>query len=179
MGLIALALGGAAVFAAEPAGQERAEKRAEIDAAEQQTLDRLFRESPRAKKLFDTSYGHAVFTSLKVAVGISGGGGHGVAVSHAADQRIYMRMGSVGVGLGLGGRKYRVVFLFEDQKTFDRFVDKGWQADTSASAAAGTESAGVSSTFSDGVAIFQLTDKGLMAQAEIAGTKYWKSEKLN
>jgi hypothetical protein len=29
------------------------------------------------------------------------------------------------------------------------------------------------------VAIFQLTHKGLMAQADVSGTKYWKHKKLN
>jgi hypothetical protein len=40
------------------------------------------------------------------------------------------------VGLGLGGRRYQVVFLVEDKKAFDKFVNKGWQADTSANATA-------------------------------------------
>jgi hypothetical protein len=30
----------------------------------------------------------------------------------------------------------------------------------------------------DGVAFFQLTDKGLMASADVAGTKYWKNDDL-
>jgi hypothetical protein len=29
------------------------------------------------------------------------------------------------------------------------------------------------------MAIYQITDKGLMALADIAGTKYWKNKKLN
>jgi lipid-binding SYLF domain-containing protein len=46
-------------------------------------------------------------------------------------------MGVVGVGLGLGAKKYQVVFLFQDEKTFTNFVEKGWQADATAQAAAG------------------------------------------
>ena len=44
---------------------------------------------------------------------------------------------------------------------------------------AGTEGATAEVTFSDGLAFFQIVDKGLMANADIAGTKYWKSDKLN
>ena len=33
--------------------------------------------------------------------------------------------------------------------------------------------------FVNGIAIYQLSDAGLMASADIAGTKYWKNKKLN
>ena len=42
-----------------------------------------------------------------------------------------------------------------------------------------TAGANAKTTFSNGVAVFQLTEKGLMASVDIAGTKYWKSDKLN
>jgi lipid-binding SYLF domain-containing protein len=90
-----------------------------------------------------------------------------------------MKVGTVGVGLGLGVQKYQVVFLFQDEKTFRNFVDKGWQADATAQAAAGTAGVGGQTGFVNGIAIYQLTDKGLMASADIAGTKYWKNKKLN
>ena len=34
-------------------------------------------------------------------------------------------------------------------------------------------------TFRNGLAVYQLTGTGLMLQADIAGTKYWKNRKLN
>ena len=33
--------------------------------------------------------------------------------------------------------------------------------------------------FVNGLVIFQLTDAGLMASADVAGTKYWKDGNLN
>jgi hypothetical protein len=33
--------------------------------------------------------------------------------------------------------------------------------------------------FNNGMAVFQMTEKGLMLQADISGTKYWKPEGLN
>jgi len=102
-----------------------------------------------------------------------------VAVNSATGQRTYMKMGTGGIGLGLGGQSYQIVFFFETQQAFDRFVTKGWQADASANAAAGTKGANETASFSNGVAVFQLTNKGLMAQADVSGTKYWKHKKLN
>ncbi len=31
----------------------------------------------------------------------------------------------------------------------------------------------------NGLAVYQITDKGLMLQADISGTKNWKNKKLN
>lgn len=154
-------------------------KRAKIDATAKEALDEVFKTSKNAKGLYDSSYGWAAFDNLKIAWGISGGGGNGVAVNKKTGARTYMKMGTVGVGFGLGAQKYQVVFLFQDEQTFRNFVDKGWQADASAQAAAGTAGAGAQSGFVNGIAIYQVTDKGLMASADIAGTKYFKNKKLN
>lgn len=155
------------------------DKRAEIDARAKETLDELLAKNEKAKALYDTAYGYAVFGNWKFAFIVSGGGGSGVAVDKGTSKRTYMNMGTAGVGFGLGGKKYNVVFLFQDAKRFNGFIEKGWQADTSATAAAGDKAAEAGTGFVDGIAIYQITDKGLMAQADVAGTKYWKDDKLN
>ncbi len=154
-------------------------KRDAIDTMAQEALQRLMSESDKAAKLYESAVAYAVFDNFKVAVGISGGGGVGVAVDKADDERTYMKMGTGGIGLGLGGQSYQVVFLFENDQAFRNFVDRGWQADASANAVAGTTGKNVDATFTHGLAVFQLTNKGLMAQADISGTKYWKHKKLN
>jgi len=154
-------------------------KQAKINETAKESLDEVFKGSGSAKDLFNRSYGWAGFDNLKIAWGLSGGGGNGVAVNNKTGARTYMKMGTVGVGFGLGVQKYQVVFLFQDEKTFKNFVDKGWQADATAQAAAGTAGVGGQTGFVNGIAIYQLTDKGLMASADIAGTKYWKNKKLN
>ncbi len=180
MAMMFLMLGATpAALAGDDEAGKSGRKRAEIDAKAQATLDELFGESAKAKELYESAYGYAVFGSWKFALGISGGGGTGVAVNKKTGDRTYMKMGTGGVGLGLGGKKYQVVFIFENAKRFDSFVEKGWKADTSATAAAGTAAVDVGSGFVDGVAIYQITESGLMAQAEVAGTKFWKDKKLN
>jgi len=154
-------------------------KQAKIDEVAKGSLDEVLTGSEGAKELFDNSYGWAAFDNLKIAWGFSGGGGNGVAVNKKTGARTYMKVGTVGVGLGLGAQKYQVVFLFQDEKTYTNFVDKGWQADATAQATAGTAGVGGQTGFVNGIAIYQITDKGLMASADIAGTKYWKNKKLN
>ncbi len=154
-------------------------KRMKIDETAQEALDSLFTSSPKAEDLFEMSYGWAVFDNLKLAFGFSGGGGNGVAKERVSGDKTYMKMGTAGIGIGLGVNKYQVVFLFQDSRTFKNFVENGWQADATASAVAGQTGAEAKTDFSNGIAVYQITDKGLMALADIAGTKYWKNKKLN
>ena len=142
------------------------------------TIQELLADNPGAAELFAKAYGYAVFDNLKLSLMISGGGGQGVAVNKSSGGRTYMKMGTVGLNIGLGGQKYQLVFLFQDSKRFNDFVEHGWQADAQANAVAGTEGVSKGTTFKNGMAVYQITEAGLMLQADIAGTKYWKS-KLN
>ncbi len=159
-------------------GGKPAKKRARLDAMADEVLSELFAKNAGAKRLYDSAYGYAVFSNIKISLGVTGGGGNGLAMAKGGS-RTYMKMGTAGLNLGLGGQKYQVVFLFENAKVFGNFVEKGWQADASANASAGTVGANVGSSFSNGLAVYQITDKGLMLQADISGTKYWKNKKLN
>lgn len=165
--------------ASSSAELKKAAKRAEVDEVAEATLKRLFAENAKAKELYNRAYGWAVFDNTKVAVGVSGGGGKGVAVKKDSGERIYMKMGTAGVGLGLGVNKYQVIFFFQDEITARNFIEKGWQADAGATAAAGKEAAEAKTNFVNGLAIYQLTEKGLMANVDIAGTKYWQDSELN
>lgn len=154
-------------------------KRQKISAEADFALKKVLTTNDKAKELYDVSFGYAYFSNVKAAFGVSGGGGNGVAINRASEEHTYMKMGTVGIGLGIGVNKYKVLFLFQDEVTFSSFVNKGWQADATASAVAGTAGAEVKTGFVNGIAIYQITDKGLMAHADIAGTKYWKNKKLN
>ena len=154
-------------------------QRVKINEVAKETLDRLFAENPKAKSLFDEAVGWAVFDNTKVAFGISGGGGHGVAVSKTPEKHVYMKMGTAGIGFGLGVNKFQVVFLFQDAMTLKNFIENGWQADAGVTASAGKNAAEAKTAFVNGLAIYQLTEKGLMLNADIAGTKYSLYDKLN
>jgi len=181
---ILLLLGAPAALAVEEESPDwkstkREGKRQKIDATAKESLETLFAEAEKSRTLYDQAYGYAVFDNLKISLGITGGGGVGVAVNKSTGQRTYMKMGTGGLNVGLGGQKYQVVFLFQDAKTFNSFVEKGWKAEGSANAVAGTAGANAQTNFTNGMAFYQLTEGGLMLQADISGTKYWKYKKLN
>ena len=178
--IAALALPATSVFAEEDwKAMKQASKAMKINETADDALNDLFAKNPKAKELYERSYGWAAFNNLKLAFGFSGGGGDGVAVVRETGKKTFMKMGTVGIGIGLGINKYNVIFLFQDSQTFSNFVNKGWQADAGATAAAGKAAAEVKTDFTNGLAIYQITEKGLMANADVAGTKYWKNDKLN
>jgi lipid-binding SYLF domain-containing protein len=154
-------------------------RRREIDAKAKTALDDLLAQQESAGKLFDQAAGYAVFTVTKAGFFVTGASGTGVAVDKRTGRRTYMRMGSGGIGIGIGAQRYSLVILFQGQEQVDRFVQGGFNAKTTAEAAAGQSGAAASSSFVEGVAIYQLTSKGLMAQADVSGTRFWPIDELN
>ena len=163
---------------AQEATSDATQRRQEIDASAQATLDELLKTHPAAKDLYGRAVGYAVFTATKAGFIVSGGSGTGVAVNKSTGQRTYMRMGTGGIGLGIGAQRYSLVVLFETAQHLDKFVAGGWDSSVAAEAAAAKEGVNARSSFMDGVAYYQITDKGLMAHADISGTKFWVIEDL-
>jgi len=157
---------------------ERAEKRTEIMQMSKDTLTTL-RKDANARDLLDKAYGQAVFDTTKGGFIVTGAGGTGVATHKTGGQPVYMHMGEGGVGLGAGLEKYRLVLLFENQETYDKFVEGAWSAAASAQAAAGKNGTGTVAKFNNGVAVYHLTDKGVIAQVDVTGVKFWPADKLN
>jgi lipid-binding SYLF domain-containing protein len=85
-----------------------------------------------------------------------------------------MKMIEVQAGLGMGVDKFRVVFLFDDPKAFDTFVNTGWEFGGQSTLAAKTGDEGGAMAgavaVSDGVWMYQLTDKGLAVEISATGT---------
>ena len=179
--LCGLVVAGLVLFApiAMAKKESNAEKRAEIDKVSKEALTEILEKAENSKKLFEQSYGYAVFDNMRITFIFSGGGGSGVAVNKASGKRTYMKLGTGGISLGIGAQKYQVIMFFENEEKFTTFIEKGWKAESGANAAAGTAGANVGTQFRDGVAVYQITESGLMASADISGTKYSVDKKLN
>jgi len=148
------------------------------------TLALLYKYDPKARSIVQHAYGYATFSNVGVnLVFLSAEGGKGLAHNNKTGKNIYMNMASGGVGFGLGIKDFRAVFLFENKKVFDSFVNKGWEANAQADAAAkaGEDGAAINGaiTVAPGIRLYKLTQNGLALQATIQGTKYWKDGDLN
>ena len=154
------------------------ERRQEIDRNAQVTLDELLKTQAGVRDLYERATGYAVFTVTKGGFIVSGGGGNGVAVNKKSGQHTYMRMGLGGVGLGIGGERYSLVVLFETEDRLNKFLAGGWDSSATAEAVAGQEGVAFRSSFIDGIAFYQMSEKGLMAHADVTGTKFWVNDEL-
>ena len=161
-----------------------AEKRQVVMDMEKETLERLYREAPETKEKIKKAVGYGTFSNANVnLILVSAGGGYGSVVDNTTGKRTYMKMALGGVGLGLGAKDYRVVMIFRDKATLNKFLESGWDFGAHADAAAkageaGGEVSGEGDVIS-GIEVFSMTEAGLALQATVAGTKYWRDDKLN
>ena len=178
-----------ALTGAVPAAQAKGtadEQRAAIHQTRDDVLAELYQLKPEAKARIKHAAGYAVFTNVGVNLILASfAGGHGLVVEKGLlkDTETYMKMGSAGIGLGLGVKDFRAVFVFDDAKSLRAFVDKGWDFGGQADAAAKSNEKGAAATtaanIAPGVEIYQITKNGLALQATLQGTKYWKDKDLN
>ena len=177
--VMALIVGGCAVTG----GTTPAEQRQSILSMKNEVLTKLFKLKPDVKAQISSAPGYAVFSNANVnLVFASFGGGYGVAKNNKSGKYTYMKMGEVGLGLGLGVKDFRAVFVFHTAQSMNNFVEKGWafgaQADAAAKASEKGGAVGGELTV-DNMTIYQLTETGLALQATIKGTKYWQDGSLN
>jgi lipid-binding SYLF domain-containing protein len=182
--IIAVVLICALAVTAHAADTKKEKNQKEIRKMAQDTLQRLYKADPKAKAAVEGATGYAVFSNLGVKILVAGSGkGRGIAVDNKSKNETFMKMLELQAGLGMGVKKFRVVFVFDNEKAFNSFVNSGWQFGGQSTAAAkdgdkGGAMAGAVSV-SDGVWMYQLTDKGLAAEITAKSTKYFKDDDLN
>jgi lipid-binding SYLF domain-containing protein len=157
---------------------ELTERRQEIIDMAESTIEDL-REDKSAADLLGSAYGQAVFDTTKGGFIVTGAGGTGVAMRKNGSNPVFMHLGAGGVGLGGGLENYKLIVLFENEAVYKDFIDGEWTAGASAQAAAGRDGAASVAKFVNGVAVYHVTDKGVIAQADVTGVKFWPSDKLN
>lgn len=143
----------------------------------------LYEKKPSTKSEVQDAPGYAVFSNANVNLIIAGfGGGFGVVQDNSSGNLTYMKMGEVGLGLGLGVKDFRAVFVFHTEESMDRFIEHGWVVGAQADAAAKSSDQGgavAGEAVADDVTVYQITESGLALQATIKGTKFWKDDSLN
>ena len=164
-------------------GGTPAEQRSAIQKMKNEVLAELYRQKPDVRAQLASAPGYAVFSNANVNLVLASfGGGYGVVENNRNGGNTYMKMGEVGVGLGLGVKDFRLVFVFHNEAAMKRFVEKGWSlgAQADAAAKANDKGAAVGGEITvDNMTIYQLTETGLALQATIKGTRFWKDEALN
>jgi lipid-binding SYLF domain-containing protein len=163
---------------------KKEEKRRAVLAMKDKTLQQLYKTNPEAKADIEGAVGYAVFdaTGINIVL-LVGVKGKGVAINNATGKATYMTMLRAGTGPGVGYKDYRMVFVFKNKTVFDQFTTLGMDAGVSADATMKTGGKGMEAaeavSFNPYVKVYQITDKGLLLQANWGGTKFVKDPELN
>lgn len=159
------------------------EKRQSVLSMRSEVLTELYKIHPKARTEVAAAPGYAVFSNANInIIFASFGGGYGVTHDNKTGRHVFMKMGEVGIGLGLGVKDFRAVFIFHDRAVMEKFISSGWEfgGHADAAAKAGDKGAAVGGeVLIDGITIYQITQSGLALQATVKGTKYWKDDDLN
>jgi lipid-binding SYLF domain-containing protein len=164
--------------------EEIAQAQADIRKMASETLARLYKLQPSSKNVVSKSAGYAVFSNFGTKILLLGGGvGKGVVFDRKSKRETFMKMIEAQAGLGLGIKKFRLVWVFEQHKDVTKFVNSGWEfgGQTSAAAKLGDEGGAFAGamSISPGIWLYQLTDDGLALELTAKGTKYYKDDDLN
>lgn len=182
--LLALAIACVLVPPVTTFAASKAESQSEIRKVAQETLADLYRVQPSARKAVESAAGYAVFSNFGMKILVAGGGsGKGLAVNNRTQDTTYMRMAEVQAGLGIGVKKFKLVWVFENEKALNTFVNSGWTLGGQATASAKAGGRGASyqgaMSVSPGVWLYQLSGDSLALELTAKGTKYYKDDDLN
>ena len=169
---------------AKEKGATKKQKQAEIRKTANETLNSLYKLEPASRGAIRKAAGYAVFSNFGMKIFFAGGGtGKGVAVHNGTGKETFMKMVEVQAGLGVGVKKFRLVWVFLTEQALNSFIDSGWELGSQATASAqyAARGAGLAGAvaISKDVWLYQLTDDGLAIELTARGTKYFKDDALN
>ena len=166
-----------------PQGSNTGDRRAAVQDMRADTLSSLYTVAPSARDEIDRAEGYGVFSNVGVNLILASvGSGYGVVRDNETRNDVYMKMLSGGLGLGLGVKDFRGIFVFTTRSALANFINHGWDASAQAdlAAKAGDKGGAFSGAIdvAPGIKLYQITESGLALQATIQGTKYWRDDDL-
>ena len=127
---------------------------------------------PSLKAWVTSSTGYAVFPRItKGAVGVGGAYGKGVLFENGVVVG-YCDLTQATIGFQLGGQAYSEIIFFETPAAIDAFKRNRFQLGAQATAVALKSGVGTNAKYADGVAVFTMSESGLMYEAAIGGQKF-------
>ncbi len=144
----------------------------------EEALQTMLEKTLKLESFYNESYGYAVFPKITKA-GFAFGGAFGKGIVFKDHQVVgSSKLKQVSIGWQFGGQQYREVIFFENQKSYENFINGKLKFDAQASAVALKEGASIDAAYQDGVAVFTMTKGGLMYEASIGG-QHFKYESKN
>jgi len=148
------------------------EARTNLHNSAQSSLETFTRVDPGMKDFLKKSYGYAIIPDVGKG-GLIVGGAYGNGEVYERGTMIgWCDMSQATIGAQIGGQSYAELLVFEDKSALDQFKRDETHFSAQASAVALKSGASADAKFTDGVAVFTMTNAGAMLEASIGGQKF-------
>lgn len=127
---------------------------------------------PTMADLFEDTYGHAIFPNLgkgAFILGFSAGRGL-VWQNHELIGEAKLRETSL--GLQIGGQAFQLVIFYDNDEAFSRLKANKLEFRAQAAALVDNKSASTKLAMAEGIKVFAIPKKGIMAEVAIGGQKF-------
>jgi len=127
---------------------------------------------PDIQSFFDRSYGYAVLPKVtKGGFWVGGAWGRGEVFEQGVKVG-YTSMSQATLGFTFGGQYFREIIFFRDKTDLDRFRRGEFSFSAQVTGVALTTGAAAKADYKSGMAVFVISQKGLMVDASLGGQKF-------
>ena len=166
--LAVLILTAAGCSPAPPSSQSKNVLEAEVQGA----IAIFKAKDPDIDRFFKQSYGYAVLPKVfKGGFFVGGAYGRGE-VYEQGNMAGFCNMTQATLGFSFGGEFFREIIFFRDNTDLNKFKTEEFVFTAQASALAISAGVAAKTDYKDGMAVFIMTDTGLMVDASIGGQKF-------
>jgi len=143
-----------------------------LEKESQEAVANFLKTDSTLKPFIDNAAGHAIFPNVGKG-GLIVGGAHGEGLVYEKANLIgKAKMSQASIGAQVGGQSFAEIICFETPAALADFKAGKMEMSAEVSAVAAGEGVGKAAKYKQGVAVFTLPKKGLMAQASIGGQKF-------
>lgn len=152
--------------------QRAAKANSQLSQDVQTTIEEFMAQGPMMQRYFNAAHAYAIYPKVGKAAFILGGArGYGQVIQNG-EVIGTTKLSQLSVGIQIGGHKYSEVIFFKDKTALADFKAGSLKFDAKATAAAMSSGTSANLDYHDGVAVFTMAKKGLMAEAAIGGQKF-------
>jgi len=141
---------------------ERNQVRDEVNQTAETTIEQLVAKDPSIQAALDNAVGYAVASVSATKIPLVGGG-YGLALLHdlETNTRTYINVTRLDLGAGIGAGRFRVLVIFQNRKTMEKFRDGSWQTVVGAESGLGSQSSSRVAMGGDGYTTHFASDTGV------------------
>jgi len=151
---------------------ERAEGKAVLSAEVKEAIAAFKAKDPTIERFFGDSQGYAVLPKIGKGAFIFGGA-YGQGEVYRNGVLIgYCSVSQATVGASVGGESFREIIFFRTHADMKEFLTGEFTFAAQATAVAMDAGTATKADYRDGLAVFVMTDKGLMVDASLGGQKF-------